>query len=183
MTPASTRQRLARATVLWLLGAGGPLLFGCDQKVNSAPISHSEARVKSAQFGVFFGGQIQERTEIPFILEGNKQQLGFRVVFDGALPSAQELHWEFSRPTPRRQGTPAVSTPEGRTAQLSVATLAAGETRFEHLLTFVPGDPLGLWNLRVVLGTDVVIDRPFLVYDPAARELARRSKLLPDAGL
>jgi hypothetical protein len=51
-------------------------------------------------------------------------------------------------------------------------------------VAFEPGDSLGLWNLRVVLGDYVALDRSFLVYDESSRSVKPR-ELSPviDAGL
>lgn len=158
-------------------------LCACERFALREASQNAELQIESAQFGVFFGGQIQERDQIPFELDGSKQQLGFRVVLEQAAPSDQELRWEVSRPRPKPRGAAPLSKPEGRTTQLFRAIVAKGETRFEHPLALVPGDPLGLWNLRVTLGDGVLIDRPFVVYDPVARQTAIRRATKADAGL
>jgi hypothetical protein len=38
------------------------------------------------------------------------------------------------------------------------------------VLAFHPGDPLGVWNVRVVVRDKVVIDRPIEVFDAATRK-------------
>jgi hypothetical protein len=60
-----------------------------------------------------------------------------------------------------------------------------GEPRLEHALPFASDDPLGLWNVRVLVGERVVIDRPFAVYDARQRDEARsrREASESDAGI
>lgn len=138
--------------------------------------------VQSAEFGIFYGGQIQERDEIPFQPDASRQQQGFRVGFKQPLGSPVVVKWELSRPARKRRGQ-TVSRPEGRVTELGEATVPAGERQFEQRFPFVPGQPLGLWNIRVTLGSRVLIDRPFTVYDAAARRRRKRAARLPDAGL
>jgi hypothetical protein len=128
--------------------------------------------VKSAKLGVFFGGQVEERREIPFELDPGKQTQGFRVEFSEPLASETDVEWRIDTPKTsaalrRKQATntaPASATLSGK----DIAR--AGETVLDHVLTFHPGDPLGLWNVRVVVRGKVVIDRPFEVYDASARK-------------
>jgi hypothetical protein len=62
----------------------------------------------------------------------------------------------------------------GRVVKTGQSEARAGQQRLEIELPFAPGDPLGTWNLRVTVAGEVVIDRPFLVYDPDARRRAER---------
>ena len=157
-----------------LLGLGAlALALGCARPT-------PKALVKSAKLGVFFGGQVEERREIPFELDPGKQSQGFRVEFSEPLASETEVEWRIDAPKTsgalrRKQAT----SPEPSSTTLSGKDIArAGETVLDHVLTFRPGDPLGVWNVRVVVRGKVVIDRPFEVYDAAARK-----RLLPkDAG-
>jgi hypothetical protein len=160
-----SRSGLARLA----LGAFLATLPGC----RSAPPTEL---VKSAKFGVFFGGQIQERRELPFELDPAKQTQGFRVEFSEPLAADTAVEFRIDTPSPSRSGKkkPArgdTAAPEP-SAPLQAATeiARAGETRFDHVTSFHPGDPLGLWNVRVVVRGKVVIDRAVEVYDPAARE-------------
>jgi hypothetical protein len=50
------------------------------------------------------------------------------------------------------------------------------------VLPFSPDDPLGLWNIRVLVGDQVVIDRPFVVYDAIERARRREAAADTDAG-
>ncbi len=173
--PSSAAGRRARACALAaLLGA-----TACTTE----PTTSAPAGARDVSFGVFYGGQIQERRELPFELDRAKQRQGFRIDFDPPLEERTEVSWEISRPARRSSPAATPSSPEGRVTELGKATLAAGQTRFEQPLHFRPGDPLGLWNIRVVVRERVLIDRPFLVYDAAARRRSNKSARLPDAGL
>jgi hypothetical protein len=80
------------------------------------------------------------------------------------------------RTSQKRQAKP--SGKEERLVQLGQASVPSGQTRFEQALPFEPGDPLGVWNVRVVAGGQLVMDRRFLVYDAEERARAQR-----DAGV
>lgn len=161
-------------TLLVLAGALSLAALGCQKP-------ESSSLVEEARFGIFYGGQIQERNEIPFELDAARQRQGFRLVLSQPLPEPSELFWEFSRPGKRRANDTTLSRAEGRVTALGSATLSAGQQRFEEQLVFRPGDQLGLWNVRVWWGERVLIDRPFTVYDADARRLALESA--GDAGL
>ncbi len=51
------------------------LALSCDHRAPAPGL------VEHASFGVFFGGQIQERDEIPFTLDRAKLRQGFRIDF------------------------------------------------------------------------------------------------------
>jgi hypothetical protein len=146
--------------------------------------SAARARAPRAEFGVLYGGQVQERQELPFELDPSRQRMGFRLTLTPAPADALEVRWELARPGAGRR----VADNQGRKArprqvQLGRAHFRPGEPTFEQVLTFSPGDPLGLWSIRVQLGAEVVIDRPFLVYDPAERTRQREAFDRSDAGL
>lgn len=166
---ASWSGRAILLTMLWVSA------LGCDVR------SDGQLPVDRAAFGVFYGGQVQRRDELPFQLDTGRQRQGFRIELAAPLDSATEVHWEISRPS--RAASASVAQPDGRVTEMRSATMAAGQTRFEQPLTFEPGDPLGLWNIRVVVGEQVLLDRPFWVYDAQARRSAQRAARLPDAGL
>jgi hypothetical protein len=156
------------------------LVLACACACATEPKARNDA--PNAQFGVFFGGQIQERREIPFELDRGKQTLGFRIDFPAPLPRDVPVEWQISAPVTgkRKKVAPGASTeaPVVPPPKLSASDVArTGESRFERTTPLEAGDPTGLWNIRVVAGGRVVIDRPYEVYDPIAR--ARASK--PDA--
>jgi hypothetical protein len=129
--------------------------------------------VARAQFGIFYGGQVQERRELPLELDRNKQRQGFHLEFRPALPRATEVSWQLDMPSPTRKAGAGM-----RVTQLGRALVREGSTSFDQTLEFRSSDVPGTWNIRVLVGDELAIDRPFLVYDPIARERARKS----DAG-
>lgn len=137
--------------------------------------------VEQAVFGVFYGGQLQRRDELPFQLDQQRQRQGFRIELARPLDTDTEVQWEVSRPG-RQHGSAPLSQPDGRITELRSATMQAGQTRFEQQLTFEPGDPLGLWNIRVVMAGQLLLDRPFTVFDAPTRRSALRAARPPDAG-
>lgn len=135
----------------------------------------SSELVAGGKFGVFFGGQIEERRDIPFELDRTKQTQGFRVDFGEPLTRDVSVEYRVDRPSPSSSGKRRGSggTPEeGTRVERGSLVAHAGESRLEQVMTFRPGDPLGLWNVRVVVDGKVVIDRPFEVYDSMARQRA-----------
>jgi hypothetical protein len=146
-----------------------------------AACNDDERFLESAEFGIFYGGQVQEREQIPFVVDESRQQQGFRLVLARPAKEPMRIRWELSRPgmVPRGKALPS---PEDRVTELGEATLPAGQLRFEKRFPFAAGDPLGLWNIRVTAGQHLAIDRPFTVYDAAARKRARRAGRRVDAG-
>ena len=137
---------------------------GCKQ-----PASESSL-VSQARFGVFYGGQIQEREEIPFELDRTKQMHGFYLQFARPLPHELKVKYEINKPgSSSRVRDHKGRVGKGRLVQLGEAVVPAGRERFDQSLPFEPGDPLGTWNIRVTVQERIVIDRPFLVYDAAKR--------------
>jgi hypothetical protein len=163
---------------------------------------HDNPQLK-AEFGVFFGGQIQERKDIPFELDGTKQSHGFRVTFAEAPAEAHEVAWQlspprFDKPTKtkkqqQREAPPVQQAPlqeygpsalpsaqkPALEAMTGSGLLQPGQRELSRVWTFKPGDPLGVWNIRITVDRRVLIDRPFLVYDAHARAELNRGT---DAG-
>lgn len=136
----------------------------------------SNSPIERAEFGVMFGGQCQERVEIPFELDATKQALGFVIELEQPSPTALPIHWELAKPGPAVNGLSNALT---RRTELFDTVLPAGQREFTQPVRLSPGDQLGTWNVRVVVGNYLAIDRPFLVFDPA-----RRAQVTPpDAGL
>lgn len=134
-----------------------------------------EGPVASAEFGVFWATQIQERDEIAFCLDRGKQRQGIRIDFRRPLAEPLDVSWELDMPGNTRRARDAKGRRgAGRVVKTGQAEARAGQERLEIELPFSPGDPLGTWNLRVTVAGEVVIDRPFLVYDADARRRARR---------
>ena len=144
----ASRGRGAGAWLVLLVWLGGAACRGADRAGEGQPAI-------SAEFGILYGGQVQEREEIPFELDRRRKPESWRAVTDSRGRSAR----------PRR-------------VQLGRARWRPGEAVFEQVLPFAPGDPPGLWNIRILCGSRAVLDRPFWVYDPGRRSLLQAA----DAG-
>lgn len=111
--------------------------------------------VKQAEFGVFFGGQVQELKELEKELDPARQRHGFRLRFDGALQREVKVGWELSLPVPERGGP--------RAALVGGVTAKPGQMSLDVPLSFRPQDPLGVWHAKVTADGAAVIDRDFTV--------------------
>ena len=128
--------------------------------------------VQTAEFGVFFGGQVQELKEISKELDPARQQHGFRLTFRAPLREDVAVSWEVSLPVTDKGGP--------RAANVGQATAKAGQSLLDVPLAFRPTDPLGSWHAKVTAAGVVVIDRDFQVVaaqpqKPAPKSLAPRS--------
>lgn len=160
-----------RRTAIWLSLAIA--LSGCASEPSPEP-----GLVASAEFGIFYGGQVQERDELPFSLDRGVQRQGIRIDFRAPLDRPVRVSWELDMPgTTRKVRDTRGRRGRGRVVKSGQAEARAGQERVEIELPFSPGDPLGTWNLRVQVEDQVVIDRPFLVYDPDTRPTRRRDRL------
>jgi hypothetical protein len=154
----SASRSLPLALVLALLGA-------CR---NRGP----EELVTRAEFGVFFGGQVQTLDQIPFELDRARQTLGFRLEFARALTARLPIAWELDMPCRTTAADAGKNVRPGRALRRGTAEAGIGSRRFEQVLAFEPSDALGTWNIRVRADSAWAIDRPFLVYDADARARA-----------
>ncbi len=120
-----------------------------------------------AEFGVFYGGQVQEREQIPLELDRTRQSQGFRLDFDGPLSREVTVSWELDMPGDTR-GVRDVRgrAGRGRLVKLDEVRVPAGRTRFDQTIELGPDDSLGTWNIRVRVDGEIVIDRPFEVVRP-----------------
>lgn len=115
--------------------------------------------VKDAEFGVFFGGQVQELKELPKQLDPTRQRHGFRLTFTAPLRRDVPVSWEVSLPvTDKSAPAPAL---------VGQATAKIGQTVLDVPLAFRASDPLGPWHAKVTADGVVVIDRDFAVVAPA----------------
>ena len=114
------------------------------------------------EFGVFFGGQVQELKEIAKELDPGRQQHGFRLTFRSAPERDVEVSWEVSLPATDKSGP--------RPALVGRATAKAGQRVLDVPLAFRPSDPLGAWHAKVKAGDIVVIDRDFQVVAAAPQK-------------
>jgi hypothetical protein len=156
------------------------LLVLCALGILCCKDNGAARRVESAEFGVLFGGQIQQRSDIALEFDPLKLTLALRVKLGTALREATPLHWELSRPGPRR-GPLQLAGPETRVTEFGDETLSAGSSAFEKHFHIKPGDNPGLWNVRLSIAEEVALDRPFVVYVPGERPKPKRRVLL-DAG-
>jgi hypothetical protein len=160
---------------------GGVLLASVVSVVGSLGCDPPRPKelIRRAEFGIFFGGQIQERRELPFELDKSKQTLGFRVEFSEPLRTDTDVEWRIDRPPRSARGKAnarSKAPPDVERAPIGGKDVArAGESRFDRTVSFEPGDPLGLWNVRVVVRGKVAVDRPFDVYDAAERQKESRA--------
>jgi hypothetical protein len=155
--------RLGLALLVLASGLG---VLGCPAKSDPDPL------VERAAFGVFFGGQIQDRTELPFELDPAKQRLGIRIDFRAPLSRAASVGWEIARPISAK----ASKSDAGSEQVVEVGEVAArvGESRLDVPISLRQGQVLGTWHVRVKVDTRVVIDRDVLVFDPRERRERER---------
>jgi hypothetical protein len=123
--------------------------------------------VERATFGVFFGGQIQDRKELPFELDPAKQQQGIRIDFRAPLARAVPVAWEIARPISAKAAKADAGVEH--IVEVGDATARAGEARLDVPVSFRQGQVLGAWHVRVKVNASVVIDRDVLVFDPRER--------------
>jgi hypothetical protein len=113
-------------------------------------------RVK-ARFGVLFGGQIQEREEIPLVLDRSRLALVVRVEWAEAPETAERVHWELAQPANPRDAD------AGSLVAYGDARARPGEPTLDLPLAFKPGDKPGAWRVRVEVEGKAVLERGFRV--------------------
>jgi hypothetical protein len=139
-------------------------LLGCQSKPERAPL------VERAAFGVFFGGQIQDRKELPFELDAAKQSCGIRIDFRAPLAQEVSVAWEIARPLSEKASKADAGL--DRVTEVGEVAARVGERRLDVPVLFRQGQVLGSWHVRVKVDGRAVIDRDVLVFD--ARELRAR---------
>jgi len=147
---------LAMRRIALVLGLGLGLGLGSGCNKPSDP-----SLVKEAEFGVFFGGQVQELTQLTKELDPGRQRHGFRLTFREPLPKDVAVAWEISHPVPARGGP--------RPASVGEVTAKAGLGVLDVPLSFRPSDPAGTWHAKVTADGKPVIDRDFVVLEPGGR--------------
>jgi hypothetical protein len=125
------------------------VLASC-QNAEEAP-----STLKSAELGVFYGGEIQERRKVSMPKDRQRPTLGFRLTMTEPLRAELPVHWEIDLPGPA----------DRRVQSVGDARVPAGQARFDQVLAVPEGAALGLWNVRVTTGERIVIDRA-LVLEP-----------------
>ncbi|HEX6276148.1 MAG TPA: hypothetical protein VFZ53_24070 [Polyangiaceae bacterium] len=120
----------------------------------------ADAPALDAKFGVFFGGQVQEREQLPLVLDRTRQSHGIRLDF--REPPAQPLRvaWEIEKPAS------AKLEDAGKLVEYGETRTRPGEERLEIPLAFRQNDRPGDWRVRVTVAERVVLDRPFRVVPP-----------------
>ena len=121
-----------------------------------------------ARFGVFFGGQVQERTEIPLVFERARQSIGVRLEFAEPPRTPERVTWELEKPHASKKGASL-----GSIVDYGEARTRTGEAVLDVPLAFRPGDQPGTWRVRVALEGRNVLDRGFKVIpasDPPGEE-------------
>ncbi|HVY27787.1 MAG TPA: hypothetical protein VHB79_14630 [Polyangiaceae bacterium] len=130
-----------------------------------------EGVVQEAEFGVFFGGQVQELKEIQKELDPARQQHGFRLTFRSALAREVPVTWEISLPAPDKGGP--------RPAVVGQTSARPGQNVLDVPLAFRPNDPLGQWHAKVTADQQVVIDRDFTLVAPPPPPRSSPKPLVP----
>lgn len=130
-----------------------------------------EGVVQEAEFGVFFGGQVQQLKEIQKELDPARQQHGFRLSFRSALAREVPVTWEISLPTTDKGGP--------RSAVVGQTSAKVGQSVLDVPLAFRPTDPLGSWHAKVTADHQVVIDRDFTLVAPPPPPKASPKPLTP----
>ena len=145
-----------------LAGALALGLLGCSKSDQA-----EDPLVERASFGVFFGGQIQDRKELPFELDSTKQRIGIRIDFRAPLAHSVPVAWEIARPV----GGKAKKSDAAADHVVEVGDAAArvGEARLDVPLSLRQGQGIGIWHVRVKVDGRQVIDRDVLVFDPRDR--------------
>jgi len=137
------------SVVLLLLGLSAAGLTAC-RRGDAAP-------EVEAHFGVFFGGQLQEREKVPLIVERARQTIGIRLEFASAPSAEQSVRWELEKPAPGKANDGA------RVVAYGEAKTRVGAPVLDVPLAFESSDRPGAWRVRVELDGKRVLDRPFTV--------------------
>lgn len=128
-------------------------VLGC-QREPEAPAVH-------ARFGVFFGGQVQEREEIPLVLDRARQSIGLRLEFVTPPASPARVTWELEKPRIGKGGANL-----GNVVDYGEVRTRPGEPVLDVPFAFRDGDRPGTWRLRVAIDGKSVLDRSFKVVPP-----------------
>ena len=139
-------------------------LIGCPAKGEGDPW------VERASFGVFFGGQIQDRKELPFELDPTKQRIGIRIQFKAPLTRSVPVAWEVARPLSAKASKGAA--PVDQVVEVGDAAARVGELQLDVPLLLRQGQVLGTWRVRVKVDGRSVLDRDVLVFDASERREA-----------
>ena len=142
----------ARRVLLHLALAPLALALGCERPETAPPVR--------AEFGVFYGGQVQDREEIPLDLDRTRQMHGIRLEWAEPTKKPARVAWEIQKP-----GTGKDADAGGLVEYGEVKT-RTGEQSLSLPLSFRPGDPLGTWRVKVKVDDKVVLERSVRVVRP-----------------
>jgi hypothetical protein len=133
-------------------------LLGCERPA-AGPLVR-------ARFGVFFGGQVQERDAVPLILDRARQNIGVRLEFEEPAATPARVSWELEKPAL----TDKSGKSQGSVVDYGEARTRPGEAVLDVPLAFRAGDRPGAWRIRVALDGKSVLDRAFQVVPASAAE-------------
>jgi hypothetical protein len=149
----------ARRDLAWLgLLAFGLCCVGCPQK-------RADPELERIEFGVLYGGDIQDRAVIPLELAPARQELALRVTFRAPLSRERVVSWELERPAPQKSADGGALF----AAELGEIRARIGEQRAEAKLAFRRGDSPGTWRLHVRIDGHPALERTFTVKEPERR--------------
>lgn len=124
--------------------------------------SREDPDLEKVEFGVLYGGDIQDRAVIPLDLDPSRQELSLRVTFRAPLTRERAVSWELERPTAQRSSDGGMLF----AAELGELKPGPGARRAEAKIAFRRGDLPGTWRLSVRLDGRVVLQRSFTVTAP-----------------
>ncbi len=131
-----------------LLAAAGLLALACRASGPSQDIERVE-------FGVLFGGDVQDREEIPLELDSARQELGVRVTFRAPLSAPRLVRWELERPTALKAADGGVAY----AAEIGQIQARRGERRAEAKVRLRANDLPGIWRIHVDVDGKRALDR------------------------
>jgi hypothetical protein len=126
------------------------------------PNRRQDPDLERVEFGVLFGGDIQDRKVIPLELDSARQELALRVTFVAPLSRERVVSWELERPSSQRSADGGMLF----AAELGEIKAGPGERRAEAKVAFRRGDLPGTWRLHVRLDGRSVLERAFTVGEP-----------------
>jgi hypothetical protein len=123
------------------------------------PNSREDAEIEKVEFGVPFGGDVQDRGKIPRDLE--PPELALRVRFRAPVARERSLSWELERPSAARASDGGVLYE----AELGELHVPVGERQIDAKLGLRARDREGVYRLHVRLEGRVILERTFEVFD------------------
>lgn len=123
-----------------------------------------------AEFGVLFGGDVQDRERITLELDPDQQELGLRVIFPEPVRESTRVDWEVEKPSNVR----ALDGGLARSAELGKIEVPPGERRADSKFAFRKGDLPGSWRVRVSVDGETILNRGFEVVLPEDKRRPKR---------